>query len=117
MKLQVDYTDVKNPMTAEMKSYWVKALRSGVFKQGVGQLCERFKDGTLKHCCLGVANAIFDLQQNDRRATLQDHVAEAMLVIPADIQVQLYKLNDEDHKTFAEIADFIEANIPAIDEV
>lgn len=36
-------------MDAELKGKWVKALRSGKYKQGKGVLCDRGK-----HCCLGV---------------------------------------------------------------
>jgi hypothetical protein len=40
-------------MNKRVKKLWLKALRSGRFKQGVGQLCSREDDG-MHHCCLGV---------------------------------------------------------------
>ena len=37
---------------------WVKALRSGKYKQGQGALCEVTTKGT-KHCCLGVLTDLY----------------------------------------------------------
>lgn len=34
---------------------WVKALRSGEYNQGEGNLCAVDKDGNAHYCCLGVA--------------------------------------------------------------
>lgn len=34
---------------------WIKALRSGEYKQTWGRLCEVDPDGDKHHCCLGVA--------------------------------------------------------------
>lgn len=39
-------------MNARIKKLWVKALRSGKYKQGIGQL--RRDNGEPKFCCLGV---------------------------------------------------------------
>lgn len=38
----------------ELKAKWVKALRSGEYKQGHGSLCRRADDGSYSFCCLGV---------------------------------------------------------------
>ena len=38
---------------------WVKALRSGMYKQALGQL-RRILDGEKSYCCLGVAQEIFN---------------------------------------------------------
>lgn len=42
-------------MNAEIKTKWLKALRSGEFSQGTGRLCSVDKDDQiLGMCCLGV---------------------------------------------------------------
>lgn len=47
-------------MSKKLKTKWVKALRSGKYKQGNGALVEGLRDPSmdyatdLKHCCLGV---------------------------------------------------------------
>jgi hypothetical protein len=44
-------------MNKRVKRLWIKALRSGKYKQGQGQLCIEQPDG-LEHCCLGVLEEI-----------------------------------------------------------
>jgi len=44
---------------------WVKALRSGKYKQGRGTLCQVDKKGNESFCCLGV---LCDLYNKDRKA-------------------------------------------------
>lgn len=46
-------------MNKRIKSLWVKALRSGNFTQGVGNLCLRPKPGDLRYCCLGVLTKLY----------------------------------------------------------
>lgn len=41
-------------MNPEIKEQWIKALRSGEYKQGIGQLHYRTKNGSSQFCCLGV---------------------------------------------------------------
>lgn len=43
-----------------IKEKWLKALRSGEYKQGTGQLCEEpyDEDGQYAFCCLGVLTNI-----------------------------------------------------------
>lgn len=41
-------------MKAEVKELWLKALRSGEYKQGTGQLVEVLDSGVRRYCCLGV---------------------------------------------------------------
>lgn len=43
-------------MNAKVKRLWLKALRSGGYKQGTGQLKRGRKDP--RHCCLGVLEEV-----------------------------------------------------------
>lgn len=45
-------------MNQEIKDRWVKALRSGKFKQGKDRLCGVTKDGKRQYCCLGVLSQL-----------------------------------------------------------
>lgn len=44
---------------------WVKALRSGKYKQGNGSLVEEDKYGNKKYCCLGVLGEILECDMLD----------------------------------------------------
>jgi hypothetical protein len=91
-------------MDAELKAKWVKALRSGEYKQAYRSLKEG--DG---YCCLGVLCAI----QGIEVATLpQTDVPEPSNIGGLDLLQgrKLAKKND-DGATFSEIADYIEANL------
>ena len=39
---------------------WIKALRSGKFKQGKGQLKQTNPQGKVNHCCLGVLCELYN---------------------------------------------------------
>lgn len=52
-------------MKQDIKNKWVKALRSGKYKQGTGYLIKSSNDGNqCQHCCLGVLCDLY-LQEND----------------------------------------------------
>ena len=52
-------------MNKTIMKKWVKALRSGKYKQGRGTLCQVDKKGNESFCCLGV---LCDLYNKDRKA-------------------------------------------------
>ena len=51
-------------MKNKIMKRWVKALRSGKFKQGRNTLKQLTRDGGAKHCCLGV---LCELYNQDRK--------------------------------------------------
>jgi hypothetical protein len=51
---------MNNQQRANNVKKWIKALRSGKFKQGHGQL-----KGSLGYCCLGVANKVLNIGLSD----------------------------------------------------
>ena len=98
---------------------WIKALRSGKYKQGKYHLCV-----DNEYCCLGIANEVLDLGINPRCGGLRDDQHEAYTklglrdslgglsqVISHDDQRwgTLSGMNDQE-VPFNEIADAIEAN-------
>jgi hypothetical protein len=54
---------------------WVKALRSGKFKQGTGTLKQYNSKGDAQHCCLGVLCELYnqDMKKNKKK-TLPEKV-------------------------------------------
>lgn len=104
---------------------WVKALRSGKYKQGKEQLCN--EDG---YCCLGVAAIIAGatpIQLGDKQwLAVNSAVGHAFATekpFLKNIPEQLKGMNNKDiisgkvaalndgGKSFAEIADWIESNV------
>lgn len=45
---------------------WLKALRSGKYKQGKRRLITVKPDGTCLHCCLGVACEVLGLERGEK---------------------------------------------------
>lgn len=46
---------------------WVKALRSGKFKQGTGTLKQFNKQGQAQHCCLGVLCELYNQEMKKNK--------------------------------------------------
>ena len=91
---------------------WVKALRSGDYKQGIGHL----RDTRDRYCCMGVLCEVlgFESRHDDLvmtcysidgqwwHGTLPD---ERVSPVPREV---LIDMNDHHGNTFDEIADYIE---------
>jgi len=105
-------------MKSELKARWIAALRSGEFQQGYGAL--RSRSG---HCCLGVLCEVASIEiDKNGGATIvggkpDGYRALTNLGIDEEQQKQLYRRNDDRHHSFAQIADYIEANIPSDNSV
>lgn len=114
-------------LTPEFKAKWLEALRGGHYKQGYRSLKDR---GCF--CCLGVALDVIDSGQwtfngwgiDDERKSERFSMSDTTplgkeLGLSGDICNFLADLNDgtqsdpaeKRHWTFAEIADWIEANL------
>lgn len=87
-------------MTPELKARWIKALRSGRYKQ-----CKMVtQDGNGHNCCLGVLGRIIhqkNLINNLSTTPLPDKI------LNWSIQTTLCNQNDNG-RSFKEIADYIE---------
>jgi len=106
-------------LTKKLKKQWVSALRSGKYKQGMGQLCE-----DRRYCCLGVLGSITGLLHKQKisgkDAILTDHNGSLIEGLDCDIQDKLAQLNDDKDfncnplNDFNIIADYIEKNVEPI---
>ncbi len=97
-------------MDANLKAKWVAALRSGEYQQGDTYLANNAA-GTF--CCLGVLCVARGLspRELDRKCTIdvpfESGLSREIRSLLGD------EMNDRERRTFSEIADWIEANIPA----
>lgn len=97
-------------MDAKLKADWVKALRSGRFKQT--KLALRKKGG---FCCLGVLARVAHIPIARSGTTVSESVGGDYRPIAALLGGQtmnhLMHLNDGADRTFPEIADYIESHL------
>lgn len=63
------------PMDPKFKEKWLKALRSGRFRQATGNLKIK-RDGRWGHCCLGV------LSETDPKVKPSEHAGRVQFVFP-----------------------------------
>ncbi len=104
----------KFKLPKKIKDKWVKALRSGKYKQGTGYRKSLDSKGTPIYCCLGVAEEL-GLATPRGVCFLED------TFLPMDIQHKLAAWNDgiegwdlnaeELKKSFKAIATWIEKNL------
>ena len=64
-------------MRKEVMVKWVKALRSGKFKQGQGTLKQFNKKGQEQHCCLGVLCELYnETMKKNKKKMLSETVCD-----------------------------------------
>lgn len=106
-------------MDKELKARWIESLRSGKFKQAQNTLC----DGE-GFCCLGVLLTISNKGDwNGSMYEIEDYDDDGEKIVcdgdmdgapcrifglPGDTHSALITMNDDEGKSFLEIADFIE---------
>lgn len=104
-------------MKADLKAKWIEALRSGEYEQASGQLR---LDGA--YCCLGVLCEVAGIPINESgdgvgNGFRYDYDPIYYLVGGRDASIECSLRNDGGasmkRHSFAELADYIEANIPA----
>jgi hypothetical protein len=101
-------------MNPDTKVIWVAALRSGDYKQITGQLRGGYDVCYAGHCCLGVLCEVEGMKYNAHGVFVDDALEPSYEpledMIGRDNTVLLWEKNDSG-STFAEIADYIEANL------
>lgn len=64
-------------MRKDVMKKWVKALRSGKFKQGQGTLKQYNSKGQPEHCCLGVLCELYNQQmKKNKKKTLPEQFCD-----------------------------------------
>lgn len=64
-------------MRKEVMKKWVKALRSGKFKQGTGTLKQYNSKGEAQHCCLGVLCELYNSEmKKSKKKTLPEKICD-----------------------------------------
>lgn len=113
---------IQHPLTARLRSLWIRALLSGRFKQGTGQLCVLPNPGELhpRYCCMGVLHKVatkegIQLQcRLDFASTLRYYeypTGRIFELVSEAVQDKLAIMNDAERKTFKQIAAWIKRNV------
>ena len=110
-------------MTRKKRDEWCAALRSGKYKQGKKRLRRKNHDGPDTFCCLGVYCDINDpskwnYDENDREYYYEGKIGTLPVSLwdyTKSSTIEFFEWNDSLGKTFPEIADLIEQNIPIVD--
>jgi hypothetical protein len=113
-------------MTKKMKNKWLKALRSGNYKQGQETLCSTINDKR-EYCCLGVLCRIAGLPEVklDFDNEIEFHMPDKSSCDAKELNSDMRKFfgitkrqmeiliekNDDEQLSFKEIANWIEKNI------
>ena len=108
------------PEVKELRRKWLRALRSGRYKQGRGVLCRIIDDNRYEYCCLGVL--CISLRQPMKKYEYKDNLmkfgkyeviyclddeTQEKLEISHNMVDKLMDMNDGG-KSFKEIADYLE---------
>ena len=107
-------------MNKWVKRKWVRALRSGEYKQGKGYLVQGTNEDGYVHCCLGVLACEMVPEYVRRQEMDSVGVDNNTEFLPDDLsimfgldegtQTELADFNDNS-KSFTAIADWIEENL------
>jgi hypothetical protein len=122
-------------MKSDVKLKWIEALRSGKYKQGFRTLMQE-SEGEASFCCLGVLCDVLGLRKEQLppdlyvpqnvteysyffgteklHTALTPQVCKSVGLDETE-QANLIRMNDQQGKTFNDIADWIERNIHASD--
>jgi hypothetical protein len=105
-------------MNEKIKVKWLKALRSGKFKQTTGTLMRKDDKGKTSFCCLGVLSCVVNGSkelrvERGRSQTLEDYPTIRVCnraKLDWEPQEDLSRMNDEG-ANFKKIADYIEKHL------
>lgn len=108
----------KTPLQA--LKLWVNALKSGRYKQGKERLCYIGENGKYRYCCLGVAKRLYEKYENNNKYIpypLSNTLAFSGEIVAKWLNIDaigkypggsLMDDNDQNNRSFNEIADIIE---------
>ncbi len=92
-------------LTKELNRQWIKALRSGKYKQGRNNLHSHNT-----YCCLGVLQDTADVECTNTDFLQGENGRSCVKGLTSEKQMRLAEMNDSG-KNFQEIADWIEKYI------
>lgn len=95
-------------MDQELKAKWVAALRSGEYKQAD---CQLYNDRADAYCCLGVLGMLKGIPLSKLKGDASKSTPSEWGDLSEDAVCQLVNMNDSQHKSFEQIAAYIEANL------
>lgn len=105
---------MKKKLPKIFKKKWLKALRSGKFKQGKEVLFDKEKN---TYCCLGVACRVQGVGISQGDSFISDHSKRIPILLRGteDVPEHLAQLNDgttvDRRRTFKQIANYIEKHL------
>lgn len=109
-------------MNRHYRDRWIKGLRSGDFIQGSTYLKQKLNDGSYCHCAMGVAAELFSKELGLKRfeshgvvlfdgiSAMLTHNFREELEISTNSLMKIGEMNDKQNKSYADIADWLEAN-------
>lgn len=106
-------------MDKKLKKEWLKALRSGKYRQAREMLRTTWNKHN-SYCCLGVLARVAGAKFYDGVPTLDgmsigdgdvEYLDDGFAGLSRTTQEKLVKMNDEDGVNFNQIADWIEKNL------
>lgn len=95
-------------MDKKLKAKWVRALRSGKYKQGP---CVLYRPTDKTFCCMGVLGRIKGIELKKLAMDASCKTPASWKHFPLKVAEELARLNDSRHSPFAEIADYIEETL------
>lgn len=99
-------------MNPKHKKTWIKALESGNYHQGIGQLKYNTGGNNYRYCCLGVAERVcLEIPNSNINGGKLTSFSKKELEISDAVQDRLIELNDDQKLSFKEIADWIRKNL------
>jgi hypothetical protein len=103
-------------MNKELKNKWISALRSEAYSQAKYRL-RSTSHGDVSYCCLGVlccvSGKFHPMSPVFGAKSLMSGKALDLVDGSKELNDKLAKMNDDYDLSFAEIADWVEANVPA----
>lgn len=111
--MKIGKEDLRLPK--RFKDRWVKALRSGDYKQGQCYLVSKDIEGNKTYCCMGVicdleTNGRFTNSDKDSPLSRREYIPE-VLRKNISLQEKLSNFNDTGGKSFKWISNWIDKNL------
>ena len=95
-------------MTKILKDKWIESLTLGYYKQGRGLLRKNRGNDRISYCCLGVLNDLAGRVSTS--GYYLSNIDSNHIICDKNLQDILVIMNDDEKKSFSEIAEYIKKN-------